>query len=200
MAYKGTIQFSSNKFAKSFKQGLIGPKIEKKGSSEYIDNFKKYLKKRDNKKHIKTGKHKFKQGDFVEVMSKYRSKVDDEYENKYYVTDYDVDPAIKEKSNTAKGKHFLSTIPYKKVKGKIAMVAMPMVAMPIYSDEGNLRLKKLGKREIKKDKEAQNLLKNIKKTKKKGGRKSTRKKRTRRRKKRTHRRKKLTRRRRRKKR
>ena len=189
MAYKGTIQFSSKKFANSFKQGLIGPKLEEKGSSEYIDNLKKWVKKRDNKKHIETGKHKFKKGDFVMVMRKYRSKVDDEYENKYYITDYDVDPFIKEKSNTAKGKHFVSAIPYKTVKGKIAMVAMPMVAMPIYSDKGNLRLKKLEKREIKKDKEAQNLLKNIKKTeKKKGGRKSTRKKRTRRRKKRTRRR------------
>ena len=189
MAYKGTIQFSSNKFAKSFKQGLIGPKLEEKGSSEYIDNLKKWVKKRYNKKHIETGKHKFKEGYFVEVIPKYRSNVDDEYENKYYITDYDVDPEIKEKSNTSKGKHFVSAIPYKIIKGEKSMVAMPIVAMPIYSDKGNLRLKKLGKREIRADKKAQNLLKKIpKKKRKKGGKKSTRKKRTRRRKKRTRRR------------
>ena len=190
MAYKGTIQFSSNKFAKSFKQGLIGPKIHKKSSYDIFDVAKKYRNKRDNEKHIETGKHKFKEGDFVEVIHKYRSKIDDEYKNRYYITDYDVDPDIKEKSNTAKGAHFVSAIPYKTLKGKMAMVAMPIVTMPIYSNKGNLRLKKLGKREILADKKAQNLLKNIKKTKKKkGGRKSTRKKRTRRRKKRTRRRK-----------
>ena len=67
MAYKGTIQFSSNKFAKSFKQGLIGP-IDKKGTDNYIDDVKKWFNKRDNKKHIETGKHKFKEGDFVVVI------------------------------------------------------------------------------------------------------------------------------------
>lgn len=190
MAYKGTIQFSSPQFVKKFKQGLIGPKIDKKSSYDIFDVVKKNLNKRDNKKHIETGKHKFKEGDFVEVMRKYRSSVDNEYKNKYYITDYDLDPSIKEKSNTSKSKHFVSAIPYKIIKGKTSMVAMPIVAMPIYSDKGNLRLKKLGKREIKKDKQAQNLFKNIKQTKrKKGGRKSTRKKRTRRRKKRTRRRK-----------
>ena len=189
MAYKGTIQFSSPQFVKKFKQGLIGPKIYKKGTDNYIDDVKKWFNKRDNKKHIETGKHKFKEGDFVVVIPKYRSDVDDEYENKYYITDYDVDPHIKEKSNTSKGKHFLSAIPYKIIKGEKSMVAMPIVAMPIYSDQGNLRLKKLGKRENRADKKAQNLLKKIpKKKRKKGGKKSTRKKRTRRRKKRTRRR------------
>lgn len=189
MVYKGNIQFSSPQFAKKFKQVLMGPKIDKKDSYDAFDVLKKIGNKLDNKFHIKSAKHKFKKGDFVEVMRKYRTNVDEEYENKYYITDYDVDPNIKEKSNTSKGKHFVSAIPYKIIKGKKSMAGMPMVAMPIYSDKGNLRFKKLGKREILADKKAQNLLKNIKKTKKKkGGRKSTRKKRTRRRKKRTRRR------------
>ncbi len=189
MVYKGNIQFSSPQFAKKFKQVLMGPKIDKKDSYDVFDVLKKFGNKLDNKYHIKRGKHKFKKGDFVEVMRKYRTNVDEEYKNKYYINEYDVDPDIKEESNTIKGKHFVSAIPYKIVKAETPLMSMPSVAMPIYSDKGNLRLKKLGKREIVADKKAQNLLKKMKtKKRKKGGRKSTRKKRSRRRKKCTRRR------------
>lgn len=162
MAYKGNIQFSSPQFAKKFKQVLMGPKIDKKDSYDAFDVLKKFGNKLDNKYHIKRGKHKFKKGDFVEVMRKYRTNVDEEYKNKYYISDYDVDPSIKEESNTMKGKHFVSAIPYKTVKAETPLMSMPLVAMPIYSDKGNLRLKKLGKRDIKNDKHAQNLLTKIK--------------------------------------
>ena len=170
MVYKGNIQFSSPQFAKKFKQVLMGPKIDKKDSYDVFDVLKKFGNKLDNKYHIKRGKHKFKKGDFVEVMRKYRTNVDEEYKNKYYINEYDVDPDIKEESNTIKGKHFVSAIPYKIVKAGTPLMSMPSVAMPIYSDKGNLRLKKLGKRDIKNDKRAQNLLTKIKEKEEKGKR------------------------------
>jgi hypothetical protein len=45
MTIKGTIQFSSDEFAKLFKQGLIGPKIDKKNSYDIFDVLKKKFTK-----------------------------------------------------------------------------------------------------------------------------------------------------------